>query len=71
MELKALIGLLEKAIGKQARIQALPDQPGDVPITYADISKARRELDYRPSVPIEAGIPVFVRWFLEQHGRGG
>jgi UDP-glucuronate 4-epimerase len=71
VELKALIGLLEKAIGKQARIQALPDQPGDVPITYADISKARRELDYRPSVPIEAGIPVFVRWFLEQHGRGG
>ena len=58
-----LIGLLEKALGKKAVIERLPNQPGDVPITYADISKAQAMLGYHPSVKIEQGIPRFVEWF--------
>jgi UDP-glucuronate 4-epimerase len=46
-------------------IEKLPDQPGDVPLTYADISKARDLLNYRPHTQIAQGIPKFVDWFLE------
>jgi UDP-glucuronate 4-epimerase len=42
-------------------------QPGDVPITYADISRAQRELGYQPKVDIEHGIQKFVEWFKEIH----
>ncbi len=44
-------------------IEYLPDQPGDVPITYADVSKARRLVGYEPRVPIRVGLERFVRWF--------
>ena len=63
IELKNLIALLEQALGKKARVQGLPDQPGDVPVTYADITRAREELDYRPEVGMEAGIEQFVKWY--------
>ncbi len=63
-ELRRLIGLLEEALGKKADIRQLGEQPGDVPITFADISLAERELDYRPRVAVEDGIPRFVEWFL-------
>jgi UDP-glucuronate 4-epimerase len=46
----------------------MPDQKGDVPVTYADISKARAELGYSPRTPIEKGIPEFVAWYRELHG---
>jgi UDP-glucuronate 4-epimerase len=58
-----LIGLLENALGKKAIIDRQPPQPGDVPITYADISKARAKLGYSPRIKIEQGIPLFVDWF--------
>ncbi|MCL5096680.1 MAG: GDP-mannose 4,6-dehydratase [Candidatus Omnitrophica bacterium] len=58
-----LIELLEKALGKKARIDHLPPQPGDVPVTYADITKAQAQLDYHPRVRIEEGIPLFAQWF--------
>jgi UDP-glucuronate 4-epimerase len=61
--LRELVSLLEDALGKKAEIKELPEQPGDVPITYADISKARRLLGYDPHVDIEEGIERFVRWF--------
>lgn len=61
--LKSLIELLEAALGKKARIDWQPNQPGDVPITYADISKARVGLDYHPSIKIEQGIGLFADWF--------
>lgn len=64
VRLDYLIALLEKALGKTANIDRQPPQPGDVPITYADISKARAKLGYNPTVKIEAGIPKFVEWFL-------
>jgi UDP-glucuronate 4-epimerase len=66
--LSRLIELLEQAIGKKAIIQRLPPQAGDVPLTYADITKSRRELGYAPKIKIEQGIPLFVEWFKKPAG---
>ena len=63
VKLSYLIELLEKAVGKKAIIDRQPTQPGDVPFTCADISKAQRMLGYNPKVKIEEGIPRFVEWF--------
>lgn len=63
--LMELISLIEQQLGKKAKIKYLPLQPGDVAITYADISKARNELDYQPQVDINEGIRLFVKWFKE------
>ena len=63
VDLNTLISTLETSLGKEATIQRLPDQPGDVPITYADISKAQRLLGYSPRVPFREGIDAFVAWF--------
>lgn len=62
-ELRELVSLIEDALGKRAKIKRLPDQPGDVPITYADISKAKRLLGYSPKVSVSEGVPRFVEWF--------
>jgi len=64
--LRRLIELIEKALGKPAKIEQLPMQAGDVPLTYADISKARAQLGYDPKVKIEDGIVRFVEWFKRQ-----
>jgi UDP-glucuronate 4-epimerase len=58
-----LVELLEQALGRKAVLDWQPAQPGDVPVTYADISKAQTGLGYRPRVKIEQGIPLFVDWF--------
>jgi UDP-glucuronate 4-epimerase len=58
-----LIELIEKALGRTAVIDRQPLQPGDVPITYANIAKARARLGYVPKVKIEQGIPKFIEWF--------
>jgi UDP-glucuronate 4-epimerase len=63
VKLSRLIELLETQLGRSAVIDRKPPQPGDVPITYADVSKARAKLGYQPKVKIEAGIPKFVEWF--------
>lgn len=63
IELRELIAALEHLLGKKARIHQLPDQPGDVPLTCADISKARKLLGYHPSTPLLAGLPKFIEWF--------
>ncbi|UCE07391.1 MAG: GDP-mannose 4,6-dehydratase [bacterium] len=65
--LMELIGLIEKYIGKKAKIKWLPPQTGDVVITYADITKARKELGYQPQVDIEDGIQAFIKWFKENN----
>jgi len=62
--LSALIAAIERALGKEARIERLPEQQGDMPLTCADIAKARRLLGYNPLVPISDGIPRFVAWYL-------
>lgn len=61
--LSRLIELLETALGRKAVLQRQPAQPGDVPITYANIEKARARLGYAPGVKIDHGIPLFVEWF--------
>lgn len=61
--LKRLIELLEKALERKAVIDRQPAQPGDVPITYADVAKARTRLGYNPYIKIEQGITVFIDWF--------
>ena len=65
VELRYLIQLIEENLGKSARIQKMPDQPGDVPVTYADISKAQMLLGYEPEVRIEQGIENFVNWYKD------
>ncbi len=67
VRLSQLIELLETELGKKAVIDRRPLQPGDVPLTCADITKAREKLDYSPNVKIEKGIPLFVNWFKSQH----
>ncbi|HKB66664.1 MAG TPA: GDP-mannose 4,6-dehydratase [Pyrinomonadaceae bacterium] len=67
VELRELIALLEKELGKRAQIDRQPLQPGDVPQTFADIAKARRLLGYNPQTQIEEGIHTFVRWFQENN----
>ena len=66
--LSRLIELLEISLGKKAIIDRQPLQPGDVPITYADISKARAKLGYHPRVKIDEGIPLFIKWFNAARG---
>ena len=63
VSLSELISLLEREIGRDAVIDRRPLQPGDVPQTFADITKARRLLGYDPRTPIEEGVRRFVRWF--------
>ena len=66
VELNRLIELLETDFKIKADIIHQPEQPGDVPITYANIEKAQRLLGYHPKTKIEDGIPKFVEWFLKQ-----
>ena len=64
IQLKDLIAAIENALGKKAKINRLPEQPGDVPLTYADIAKARKLLGYDPSTRLSDGLPRFIDWFL-------
>jgi len=64
--LKELIELIEEALEKKAKIEMLKPQPGDVSVTYADISKAKRILGYQPKVKMEEGIKRFVEWYRAQ-----
>lgn len=68
VELNRLISLLEENLGKNAIIDRRPMQPGDVPVTFADITKARTLLKYNPQTKIEDGIPKFVDWFKLHRG---
>ncbi len=61
--LRRLITIIGKAVGKEPRINRLPDQPGDVSLTFADVSKAETLLDYHPEISIVDGINRFVQWY--------
>ena len=65
IQLKDLVAAIEKPLGKKAKINRLPEQPGDMPLTCADISKARKLLGYNPKTKFEDGLPRFVDWFLK------
>lgn len=64
--LKELIGLIEKALRKKANIEVLASQPGDVSVTCANITKAKRMLEYQPRVNMEEGIRRFVEWYKKR-----
>jgi len=64
--LKELIRLIEEALGKKANLEMLEFQPGDVSVTFADISKAERMLKYQPKVKMEEGIKRFAEWYKVQ-----
>ena len=64
IQLKDLINAVENALGKKAKINQLPEQPGDMPLTCADTSKARKLLGYDPRTKFQDGLPRFVDWFL-------
>lgn len=70
VELHELISLLENALDLQAEIDWQPSQPGDVPQTFADVTKARALLGYDPRTQIEEGIGRFVEWFRESQYDG-
>ena len=59
------IRTLADALGVEPKMEMLPMQPGDVPVTFADVSKARKKLGYDPSIPISKGLPEFVKWYKE------
>jgi len=65
IQLKDLISAVENALGKKAKIDRLAEQPGDMPLTYADISKAKKLLGYNPTTKLSEGLPKFVEWFLQ------
>ncbi len=67
IKLNRLIELIESAMEIKAEINHQPVQPGDVPITYANIEKAQRLLGYNPKTQIEDGIPKFVEWFRQHN----
>ena len=68
IQLKDLIAAIENTLGKKAKINRLPEQPGDMRLTCADISKARKLLGYDPKTKFEDGLPRFVDWFLKSRG---
>ncbi len=68
--LQELVTLLERGLGRTAKLQRLPDQPGDVPVTWADCRLAERELGYRSSTPIAEGIGSFCTWYLAEKRAG-
>ncbi len=63
INLKSLVEMIEKLLGKKALLKMMPLQPGDVTTTNADISKARKEIGYAPKFDIESGICEFINWY--------
>ena len=66
VSLKEMIQVIGNVLGKKPKINQLPMQPGDVNLTYADISKAEKLLGYKPSISFKDGIKKFVEWYKEQ-----
>ena len=66
--LMKVIDILQDALGRKARMEMLPMQPGDVHKTYADIDAIAKDMGYAPSVSVEQGVPRFVEWYRGYHG---
>jgi UDP-glucuronate 4-epimerase len=66
-KLTDFIAAIEAAMGKKAQMKMEPMQPGDVPSTYADIEASTRDLGFKPTTPINVGIPKFVDWFRDYY----
>ncbi len=68
VKLMRFIEVLEAALGRKAKMNLLPMQPGDVPATYADVDDLARAVGFRPSTSLEEGIARYVTWYREYHG---
>jgi UDP-glucuronate 4-epimerase len=68
VEVLEIVRLLEEAIGRKAKRELLPMQPGDVPATYADVDALMRDVGFRPTTSIGEGIRRFVEWYRIYHG---
>ncbi len=62
------IEVIEAALGKKAQKNFLPMQPGDVPITYADVDDLMRDVGFQPTTSIEEGVARFVQWYRSYYG---
>jgi UDP-glucuronate 4-epimerase len=69
VELMKVIQILEECLGKPARKNMLPMQPGDVPATFADVADLMRDTGFRPTTPIEVGLKHFTDWYLSNYKR--
>ena len=67
VSLKEMIQVIGRVLGKEPKINQLPMQPGDVDITYADISKAEKLLGYKPAISFKEGIEKFIKWYKESN----
>jgi len=67
VEVLKVVALLEQELGRKAKTEMLPMQPGDVPATYADVDDLMRDTGFRPDTPIEEGVRRFVAWFRGYH----
>ncbi len=63
VDLMAFIAAIEKALGREAIKEMLPMQPGDVPVTWADVSDLTANLGYKPNTPIQMGVDKFIEWY--------
>lgn len=68
VRLAELVAAIERATGKQARLERLPEQPGDVPLTCAKVEKAEKLLGWSPTVPLAEGLERYVRWLESEAG---
>jgi len=69
VELMEFIAVIEKLLGKSAQKKMLPMQPGDVPVTYADVDELMQDVGFRPDTPIEQGMAKFVEWYRAYYGK--
>ena len=67
IEVREVIARLEALLGRRADIRREPEKPGEMPVTHADLSKARRRLGYEPRTSFDAGLPTFVDWFRRRY----
>ena len=68
VELMEMIALLEQALGKEAKKEFLPMQPGDVPATWADVTDLMQDVGFKPATPLKEGIQRFVAWYCTYYG---
>lgn len=68
VELRRFVGVLEACLGRRAETRLCPPQPGDVPVTFADVADLCREMGFAPSTSIEEGVARFVAWYRNYHG---
>ncbi len=68
VEVNHVVSLLENALGKSAKRELVPMQPGDVPVTCADVTDLMNDVGFRPSTPVDEGVPRFVAWLRQYRG---